>query len=131
MTVSNRSPRWLALVLIALAAGFTSGCATFFPETPNPGPKSLDLTVENHQWSGVTVYLTRDGAPFRLGFIEAQSEKTFRVSTARLGGAHSFQLYADVLGSRERIVTRPIEVMSGRTIWSLEASTSLSTVRTR
>ena len=60
----------------------------------------------------------------------AQSKEIFRVSAARLRGAHHFQLYADVLGSDQRVVTRPIQVQGGgTTVWSLEASSTLSTIK--
>lgn len=132
MTLSDRPSLWLGVALVAVTVGVTSGCAAFFPESSEPPTKGLRLDVENHQWSGATVYFVRDGVRFRLGFVEAQSTKSFRVSAARLGGAHEFRLIAEAIGSDRRVVTRPIQVLSGSTtVWSLEESSSLSTVVAR
>jgi len=119
----------LSLVLVVLPVFAAAGCAGLFPEGPESRPASLNVTVENHQWSDVTVYLVRDETRFRLGFVRAQSEESFRVSAARLGGALDFRLFADPVGSDRFVVTGPIQVpRGGTTVWSIEASSNLSTV---
>ena len=130
MTVPNRGA--LRLILIALFATTSAGCATLFPEGLESRPDPLLLTVQNHRWSDVTVFLIRDDMRFRLGFVRAQSAESFRVSAARLGGAHHFQLFADPVGSDRVVVTRPIQVQNGSTtVWTLEESSTFSTVVVR
>lgn len=129
MTALKRSALRLRLMLIALLATVPAGCATFFAEGLESRADPLLLTVENHQWSDVTVYLVRDDMRFRLGFVGAQSAESFRVSAARLGGAREFQLLCDPIGSDHVVITRPIQVQNGSTtVWSLEESSTLSTV---
>jgi hypothetical protein len=59
----------------------------------------------------------------------SQTEEAFRITSAMLSGAVSYQLVANPVGSREKFVSRSIEVhRGGVAFWMLEPAAWLSYV---
>jgi hypothetical protein len=87
----------------------------------------LPLVVENHAWQDVDVYLERDGARFRLGFVMSQDTEPLRIRPWMLGSAPKFQLTAEAVGSRDRFESGTILARRDVvTCWTLEPTTWMS-----
>jgi hypothetical protein len=87
------------------------------------------ISVENHGFYDVTVYVLREGIPFRLGTVAGSSTVTFRADQGMIGKAGSYQLMADQVGAKRTTTTDPIPPIFGSTtVWRLEQSEWQSTV---
>jgi hypothetical protein len=87
------------------------------------------LTVENHSWAPVTVYIARDGVPWRLGDVEASSGRSFSLSSFGFttDGRDVYLVARPLAGSSFR--SEEFAFMQGRTtVWTIENASSLSTV---
>ncbi len=77
----------------------------------------------------MTVYVRREGIPFRLGTVGGMSTETFRADRAIIGTGGSYQLLADYVGARRFTATEMIPSLPGSTtVWRLEQSEWQSTV---
>jgi hypothetical protein len=119
----------LALTLPTLPA--CAGASAAGPFT-SPADGDLKLVVENHAWSDVNIPVERDGARFRLGMVMSQRDEPFVIKPRMLGDTPSFRLVAELIGSPERLISRPIEVRRDAvTYWTLEPTLWMSHVTFR
>ncbi|OLC79073.1 MAG: hypothetical protein AUH78_01405 [Gemmatimonadetes bacterium 13_1_40CM_4_69_8] len=118
---------WLAPLLLML---IVPACARrrAFPPPPPPGtpqrapvPEAIEvvLTVTNHHWLDVVVYIEHDGQRTRVGTVTA----------GQLGASHQFRLYGAAIGSPEAVRTETLSIQPGQGIeWTLESSLRRSSV---
>jgi hypothetical protein len=80
------------------------------------------LTVQNHHWMDVEVYLVRGGQTERVGLVTATMEQRFVISTDLLANG-PIQLLGHPVGGGGNIVSEWITVTGGETVeWTLERS---------
>ena len=120
-------PRTVSLLLcLSLSA---SACAWMGAPVEGPQGGSVQVVVHNHSFSDMNIFLERDGHLHRLGFVMSQQTESLTASRRMVGGATSFRLVADPIGSVERLITPMVEVhRTGSVHWMVEPAGHLSTV---
>ena len=104
----------LRTIVAALgAAGLLTACAPGARRdlASTPAQKYIGLTVTNHNWLDVVVYVVRGASRFRLGEVVGNSSANLRIPTSLIV-AGAVQLMADPIGSQESYVTDAILVSS-------------------
>lgn len=114
------SRRALTCSLLVLAA-----CAR--PRlAPTSVPTEWSLTVENHHWSEVDVYVTHRGQRTRVGVAGAASTRSFVLPAYLLGPGGEIELVA-TSGGRQSISSGLISLRGGQSVqWTLERELSQS-----
>ena len=88
---------------------------------------SATVSVVNHNWRDVRVYIVRAGSRFRLGTVTSMNEEVFTVPEAFLGYGAGMRILAEVIGSSEQVTTDQITLERGLVIeWVIENVLSLS-----
>ncbi len=105
----------LALVVVGVAA-----CTSRHPPTVDPRGE-FSLSVINHHWLDVTVYVAHGGERTRIGTVTASSNERFVLSGRLLGATREVYLIGHAVGSLEVIRTEILVVQPGQVIeWTLE-----------
>jgi hypothetical protein len=108
--------RHAALALVVVAAA----CAPHRPKTADPRGE-FALSVINHHWLDITVYVSHGGERTRVGTVTASSTERFVLSGRLLGTTHDVYLIGHAVGSLEMIRTEVLVVQPGQVIeWTLE-----------
>src|SRR2546426_7716110 len=96
-----------------------------------PVPEAIEvvLTVTNHHWLDVVVYIEHDGQRTRVGTVTAVSTQQFLLPMRQLGASHQFRLYGAAIGSPEAVRTETLSIQPGQGIeWTLDSSLRRSSV---
>jgi hypothetical protein len=92
-------------------------------------PADVVLTVTNHHFLDVTVYLELDGQRSRVGTVTAVSTVQFHLRGNNLSASRQFRLFATAIGSNENVRTETLTIQSGQSIeWTLEHDLQRSSV---
>jgi len=114
-----------ALICITLACGHRTGVRT----AGTGEPADIMLTVTNHHFVDITVYLERDGQRTRVGTVTAASTAHFHLRGNEFSASRQFRLFAAAIGSPENARTETLTIQSGQTIeWTLEHDLRRSSV---
>lgn len=108
---------------VAAAVMLLSGCAHVDRTSGTDSPSQAPATVEvsNHNWATINVYAVRSSMRSRLGTVESNETRTFRVPDTMIAGAGSIRLMASPIGSTRTHMTDEILVRPGERIeWNLE-----------
>jgi hypothetical protein len=102
------------------------GCGLFTSSPPAPTPLSaraqVQVSVESHNWSDITVYLIAGGLPQRLGMVSALGAATFDFSAHRLNTSGGVRLRALPVAGHA-FTSETILVLPGQSIfWTLESN---------
>ena len=119
--------RALASTLIC----FTLGCRhpARVRNAGNGEPPDVVLTVTNHHFLDITVYLEHDGQRTRVGTVTAASTAQFRLRGNNISASRQFRLFATAIGSDENVRTETLTIQSGQLIeWTLEHDLRRSSV---
>ena|SRR5437667_812632 len=130
-----RAPRLeTAFVLILLAA---PACFVF-NRGNKPGDQSatadvpeseIALSVTNHNYLDVVVYVLHDGQRTRIGTVSGSSSTVFFLPIRLLGQGREIRLYGDAIGNDAYAVTDILVVQRGQYIeWTLETDLRRSSV---
>ena len=112
------------LICITLGCGHRARVNAGYAE-----PADVVLTVTNHHFLDVTVYLERDGQRTRVGTVTAVSTVQFHLRGNNLSASRQFRLFATAIGSNENVRTETLTIQSGQTIeWTLEHDLRRSSV---
>jgi hypothetical protein len=99
------------------------------PRAPVPEPVEVVLTVTNHHWLDVTVYVEHDGQRTRVGTVTAVSTQQFLLPMRLLGISRQFRLLGEAIGSPGVARTETLLVQPGQAIeWTLESDLRRSSV---
>jgi hypothetical protein len=99
----------LALLLLGAAL---AACARGRRE-PAPADARTTLSVENRNFSDMTIYVVRGGQRVRLGLATGNSTTTLVIPSALLSGITALRFIADPIGGRASPVTEEITVTPG------------------
>ncbi|PYP73658.1 MAG: hypothetical protein DMD41_04945 [Gemmatimonadetes bacterium] len=122
---------WLAPLLLMLILPACARQRASPPPQRAPGPEPVEvvLTVTNHYWLDVVVYIEHDGQRTRVGTVTAVSTQQFLLPLRVLGVSHQFRLYGAAIGSPEAVRTETLNIQPGQAIeWTLESSLRRSSV---
>jgi len=96
------------------------GCGFFPRYSAEPPEEQVVVSVKNHNWSDVTVYLVADGLSQRLGRVSALGEATLDFASRWLNTSSSVRLRALPLAGQP-FTSETILVFPGQAIfWTLE-----------
>jgi len=99
------------------------------PRAPAPEPVEVILTVTNHHWLDVTIYVEHDGQRTRVGTVTAVSTQQFVVPMRVLGISRQFRLLGEAIGSPAYARTETLVIQPGQAIeWTLESDLRRSSV---
>jgi hypothetical protein len=137
----THASRYLTLVCLVVAGTLGSGCgvvkglvrppAAVDSITGDSVPQFVELQVDNHNWSDVTVYLVRSGNRTRLGTVGTARSGEFRVP-ASYAATSRLSLLVTPIGSPTRFESERFSVQPGqRVIWTIESSLKRSSLMIR
>ena len=122
----------------ALAALLLAGPACFVFNRGNKTPSvptvevaegEIALTVTNHNYLDVVVYVLHDGVRTRVGTVTGSSSAVFFLPVRLLGLGREIQLYGDAIGNDAFARTERLIVQPGQYIeWTLETDLRRSSV---
>ena len=119
----------LLTIAVILASG--TACSKKPPKTSTEPLWSGDIsvTVKNHNYLDVTIYVVHDGQRTRIGVAGGSMTSTFLFSALMLGQSRQLYLIGDPIGSPEVIRTETLTIQPGQYIeWWLESGLSRSSV---
>lgn len=123
-----------SLRLVAVLAA-VSGCFIF--NHSKPGRTSvfdvpageIALSVTNHNYLDVVIYVVHDGQHTRIGTVTGSSSQVFYVPARLLGQGREIQLLGDPIGSPDFARTETVVVQPGQYVeWTLETDLRRSSV---
>jgi len=122
-----------ALAALLLAA---TACFVFNRGRTAAPPSALDvpegevaLSVTNHNYLDVVVYVLHDGLQTRVGTVTGSSSTVFFLPARLLGQGREIQLYGDAIGNDTYARTDILVVQPGQYIeWTLETDLRRSSV---
>jgi len=124
--------RHAALAALLLA---TSSCFIFNRGKADRPPAvavaegEIALTVTNHNYLDVVVYVLHDGVRTRVGTVTGSSSAVFFLPVRLLGLGREIQLYGDAIGNDAFARTERLIVQPGQYIeWTLETDLRRSSV---
>lgn len=121
------APLFLILMITACGRRHVTPGAT--PRTARTDPVEVVLTVTNHHFVDITVYVEHDGQRTRVGIVTAATTQQFLLPMRVLGVAHQFRLYGEAIGSPETVRTETLTIQPGQAIeWTLESNLRRSSV---
>ena len=89
----------------------------------------IALTVTNHNYLDVVVYVLHDGQETRVGTVTGSSSRVFFIPVRLLGLGHELQLLGDPIGSTDYARTQTLVIQPGQYIeWTLETDLRRSSV---
>jgi len=107
-----------ALLLAALLPAGLQGQTT--PTEPVEAPVATGvpdhttLTVQNHNWLDMRVYMVRNGSRVPLGYVTSMNERTFVVPESALGaGGQGARVVVDPVGSRHGWASEALNFVPG------------------
>ena len=104
-TIRNGFMALGAALLLGACSTTSRGREAVSPE------RDYSLSVTNHNWLDVAVFVVRGGTRFRLGDVTGNSSARLKIP-GRLIVAGEVQFLADPIGSDEYYLTGPIMVTS-------------------
>lgn len=124
-------PAVLAVLLLAAPACFIfnrGGKAASSPASNVPEGE-IALSVTNHNYLDVVVYVLHDGLQTRVGTVTGSSSALLFLRMRLLGMGHELQLYGRAIGSDAFARTQTLIIQPGQYIeWTLETDLRRSSV---
>src|SRR2546423_15507660 len=121
----------LAALLLAAPACFVfnrGSKAAASPASDVPEGE-IALSVTNHNYLDVVIYVLHDGVQTRVGTVTGSSSAVFFLPVRLLGQAREVQLYGDAIGNDAFARTERLIVQPGQYIeWTLETDLRRSSV---
>jgi len=120
--------------LVALLLG-GSGCFIFHRGKPESPPAfavpegEIALSVTNHNYLDVVIYVLHDGVQTRVGTVTGSSSAMFYLPGRLLGQGREIRLLGDAIGNNAYASTDILVVQQGQYIeWTLETDLRRSSV---
>jgi hypothetical protein len=121
----------LAALLVAVPACFVFNRASKSAPAPafDAPEGEIALSVTNHNYLDVVVYVLHDGLHTRVGTATGSSATVFFLPVRLLGQGREIQLYGDAIGNEAYARTEILVVQRGQYIeWTLETDLRRSSV---
>lgn len=118
---------WIGAAAAVLAACSHRGSPA--AETA-PGPdQGWTLTINNHHWLDVSIYVDSDGQRSHVGLVTATRSETFEMPARMIDAGRLISLEADPIGSPRGVRTNRFSVQLGQHVeWTLETVLERSAV---
>ena len=82
----------------------------------SPAERTTTVTVTNHNWSTVNVYLHSGGIRHRLGTVNSQRTQQFTIPRSAIRPDGGLRLQVDPVGPSEEFVSETFRVTPGQVI---------------
>lgn len=116
---------WICATLASLAACSRRHAAG---AAPNPD-EGWTLTIINHHWLDVSIYVNTDGGRSHVALIPATQTQSFEMPARMITGGRLIFLEADPIGANTTVRTERLSVLGGQRVeWTLETGLERSTV---
>ena len=123
---SRHRPRARAAGLFVLLLGAVTTSCLGRRGPADDLSRAITVSVENHNWQDVTVFVLRPGQRIRLGTVRSMADRRFDLPPS-FRSAEVISLVAEVIGSSERRGTGRIMVRDhSEVLWTLENRLALS-----
>jgi hypothetical protein len=116
---------WIGAALAALA-----GCSRQPPGSAETTPdQGWTLTVVNHHWLDVSVYVTSDGQRSHVALVAATRTESFEMPARMIATGRLITLEADPIGTPRGVRTERLSIQGGQHVeWTLETGLERSNV---
>jgi hypothetical protein len=121
----------LAALLLAAPACFVFNRGSKAPASPaiDVPEGEIALSVTNHNYLDVVIYVLHDGVQTRVGTVTGSSSAVFFLPVRLLGVAREIRLLGDAIGNDAYASTEILVVQRGQYIeWTLETDLRRSSV---
>jgi hypothetical protein len=116
---------WICATLAGLAACSRQPAAD---TQPNPD-EGWTLTVINHHWLDVSVYVMSDGGRSHVALVPATQTQSFEMPARMITGGRLITIEANPIGANRTVRTERLLVQGGQRVeWTLETGLERSTV---
>lgn len=116
---------WIGVALAALA-----GCSHRLPEGAETTPdEGWTLTVVNHHWLDVSIYVMSDGRRSHVGTVSATHTENYDMPAALIGPGRLITLEGNPIGATRAVRSDAVSVHGGQRVqWTLESGLERSTL---
>jgi hypothetical protein len=117
------------LWICAAVAAFTA-CSHRNSGSAAPAPdEGWTLTIINHHWLDVSVYVMSDGGRAHVGLVPATNTQNYDMPARMITGGRLIVLEANPIGATRSVRTERLSVQGGQRVeWTLETGLERSTV---
>lgn len=120
------------LLSIGAAAALLSACShrhSSGAEAPPEVEQGWTLTIVNHHWLDVSVYVMSDGDRSHVAMVTATRTQSFEMPARLITGGRLIVLEADPIGATRPVRTERLAVQGGQNVeWTLESGLERSSV---
>jgi hypothetical protein len=114
------------------AAALLSACSHRQPNFAEAAPEveqGWTLTIVNHHWLDVSVYVMSDGDRSHVAMVTATRTQSFEMPARLITGGRLIVLEADPIGATRPVRTERLAVQGGQNVeWTLESGLERSSV---
>jgi len=116
---------WFCAVVAAL-----TGCSRHHAESAETTPdEGWTLTIINHHWLDVSVYVMSDGGRSHVGLVPATNTQNYDMPARMITGGRLIMLEANPIGATRSVRTERLSVQGGQRVeWTLETGLERSMV---
>lgn len=116
---------WICATLAVLM-----GCSHHQAADTEPTPdQGWTLTVINHHWLDVTIYVISDAGRAHVGTVSATHTQSFEMRPGMIRSGRSVTIEANPIGATRSVRTEALTVQGGQRVeWTLETGLERSTV---
>ena len=122
----------MARRLLWICATFTAlvGCSHHHAsETETAPDEGWTLTVINHHWLDVSIYVMSDDGRAHVGTVSATHTQSFEMPARMISTGRTVTIEANPIGSNNTLRTDALTVQGGQRVeWTLETGLERSTV---
>jgi hypothetical protein len=120
------------LLWIGAATAVLGACSHRSPGEGEAAPavdQGWTLTIINHHWLDVSVYVMTDGQRTHVGLVTATRTESFEMPARTITGGRLITLVADPVGGPRSVQSERLAVQGGQNVkWTLEHGLERSTV---
>jgi len=116
---------WMCATVAAL-----TGCSHHRTEGAETTPdQGWTLTIINHHWLDVSVYVMSDGGRSHVGLVPATNTQNYEMPARMIGGGRFITLEGNPIGATRSVRTERLLVQGGQRVeWTLETGLERSMV---
>jgi hypothetical protein len=122
-----RQVLWIGVVVAVAALG---GCSHQQPDGAETTPdEGWTLTVVNHHWLDVSVYVVSDGQRSHVGLVAATRTENYEMPARMISTGRMISLEADPIGAPRGVRTERLSIQGGQRVeWTLETGLERSSL---
>ena len=123
----TRQLLWIGAAVAALGG---AGCSHQHPDSaPTTPDEGWTLTVVNHHWLDVSIYVMSDGQRSHVALVSATRTESFEMPARMISTGRLVTLEADPIGSPRGVKTERLSIQGGQHVeWTLETGLERSSV---